>query len=43
MDTVKPLAQDLGVLIDMTCDKDDVKCVVNKVLEYQGVGNILIW
>ncbi|QIX00063.1 hypothetical protein AMS68_005580 [Peltaster fructicola] len=41
-DTVKPLADDLGITIDHSCDRDDPTCVQNKVDSYSGSGNILI-
>lgn len=41
-DTVKPLADDLGLTIDTSCDRDDSSCVKDVVDEYSGEGNILI-
>ncbi|CAK1367827.1 uncharacterized protein RHO25_012958 [Cercospora beticola] len=41
-DTVKPLADDLGLKIDHSCDRDDPKCVKDKVNNYSGSGNVLI-
>ncbi|EPS26399.1 hypothetical protein POX_g09300 [Penicillium oxalicum] len=41
-DTVKPLAADLGLTVDLSCDRDDPKCVANVVKGYTGPGNILI-
>lgn len=41
-DTVKPLADDLGLTVDISCDRDDSKCVENVVKGYTGTGNILI-
>ncbi|KKA29066.1 hypothetical protein TD95_005257 [Thielaviopsis punctulata] len=41
-DTVKPLAKDLGLKVDTKCDRDDTDCVVNKIKNYTGKGNILI-
>ncbi|KAH8800498.1 hypothetical protein F5884DRAFT_554696 [Xylogone sp. PMI_703] len=41
-DTVKPLADDLGLTVDTSCDRDDEKCVKKVVNNYDGPGNILI-
>ncbi|KAJ5092665.1 hypothetical protein NUU61_007535 [Penicillium alfredii] len=41
-DTVKPLAHDLDITIDTSCDRDDPKCVQKVVKKYKGNGNILI-
>ncbi|KAI0517336.1 putative phosphoglycerate mutase family protein [Xylaria bambusicola] len=40
--TVKPLADDLGLTVDTSCDRDDAKCVKDAVKDYDGEGNILI-
>ncbi|PMB64531.1 hypothetical protein BM221_009370 [Beauveria bassiana] len=42
LDTVKPLAADLGLSVDTHCDRDDPKCVKKAVQNYNGDGNILI-
>ncbi|KAM3498504.1 hypothetical protein MY10362_008175 [Beauveria mimosiformis] len=42
LDTVKPLAADLGLSVDTSCDRDDPKCVKKAVQNYEGDGNILI-
>lgn len=42
-DTVSPLAADLGLKVDTSCDRDDSKCVEKVVKKYKGSGNILIW
>lgn len=42
VDTVTPLAQELGLTIDTSCDRDDGKCVKKAVNNYTGAGNILI-
>ncbi|EJP67904.1 phosphoglycerate mutase family protein, putative [Beauveria bassiana ARSEF 2860] len=42
LDTVKPLAADLGLSVDTHCDRDDPKCVKKAVQNYKGDGNILI-
>ncbi|WPH03000.1 Hypothetical protein R9X50_00587400 [Acrodontium crateriforme] len=41
-DTVEPLAGDLGLTVDISCDRDDPKCVAKVVNNYKGSGNILI-
>ncbi|KAE8151592.1 hypothetical protein BDV25DRAFT_152481 [Aspergillus avenaceus] len=41
-ETVKPLADDLGLTVDISCDRDDPKCVKKAVKNYDGDGNILI-
>ncbi|KAF5000632.1 hypothetical protein FDECE_11169 [Fusarium decemcellulare] len=41
-DTVLPLAQDLGLEVDTSCDRDDSDCVKDVVNGYTGSGNILI-
>ncbi|KAI1815678.1 hypothetical protein GGS20DRAFT_584247 [Poronia punctata] len=40
--TVKPLADDLGLTVDTSCDRDDEQCVQDAVEGYDGDGNILI-
>ncbi|KAH8690669.1 putative phosphoglycerate mutase family protein [Talaromyces proteolyticus] len=40
--TVEPLAEDLGLTVDTSCDRDDPKCVKKAVEAYSGDGNILI-
>ena len=42
MNTVKPLADDLGLTVDTSCDRDDPKCVEDVVKGYTASGNILI-
>lgn len=42
-DTVEPLATDLGITIDSSCDRDDDACVKKAVESYKGPGNVLIW
>ncbi|TAQ87661.1 hypothetical protein B7494_g4028 [Chlorociboria aeruginascens] len=42
LDTVQPLATDLGLTVDVSCDRDDPKCVKDIVKDYDGGGNILI-
>jgi len=41
-DTVEPLAEDLGLTVDTSCDRDDSGCVADVVDSYGGSGNILI-
>ncbi|KAH8666496.1 hypothetical protein BX600DRAFT_461893 [Xylariales sp. PMI_506] len=41
-DTVLPLADDLGITVDTSCDRDDSDCVADVVESYTGSGNILI-
>ncbi|OGE47821.1 hypothetical protein PENARI_c036G05845 [Penicillium arizonense] len=41
-DTVEPLAEDLGLTIDTSCDRDDPGCVKDVVEGYNRSGNILI-
>ncbi|KHN94874.1 uncharacterized protein MAM_07293 [Metarhizium album ARSEF 1941] len=41
-DTVSPLTQRLGLTVDVSCDRDDSKCVRKAVQKYKGPGNILI-
>ncbi|KAI8945240.1 hypothetical protein F4801DRAFT_140415 [Xylaria longipes] len=40
--TVKPLADDLGLTVDTSCDRDDEGCVQDLVDDYNGSKNILI-
>jgi len=37
-----PLAADLGITIDVSCQRDDSDCVADVVDAYDGPGNILI-
>ncbi|OAA34618.1 hypothetical protein NOR_08376 [Metarhizium rileyi] len=41
-DTVSPLAQDLGLPVDTSCDRNDSRCVKEAVENYGGSGNVLI-
>ena len=41
-ETVKPLAEDLGITVDTSCDRDDARCVKEAIENYKGNGNILI-
>lgn len=41
-ETVRPLSQDLGIEIDLSCDRDDPECVQETVETYDGPGNVLI-
>ncbi|KAL6904988.1 hypothetical protein GGI43DRAFT_398627 [Trichoderma evansii] len=42
LDTVTPLAQDLGLTVDTSCGKTKSDCVADLVNNYTGAGNILI-
>lgn len=44
LDTVTPLANDLGLTVDISCDRDDPDCVKDSVNDYadKNSGNILI-
>lgn len=42
LDTIQPLASDLGLTVDTSCDRDDQKCVADVVDDYDGPGNVLI-
>ena len=37
-----PLAGDLGLTVDTSCQRDDQDCVADVVDSYSGSGNILI-
>lgn len=41
-DTVLPLANDLGLTVDTSCQRDDQDCVAGVVEAYSGSGNVLI-
>ncbi|VUC35599.1 unnamed protein product [Clonostachys rosea] len=41
-DTVAPVASDLGLEVDTSCDRDDSKCVKKLIKNYEGDGNILL-
>ncbi|KAJ5622637.1 hypothetical protein N7528_005869 [Penicillium herquei] len=41
-ETVKPLAEDLGIKVDISCKRDDSECVKDTIDDYEGEGNILI-
>lgn len=40
--TVQPLANDLGLTVDTSCDRDDSDCVAKLVGKYFGGGDVLI-
>ena len=40
-DTVKPLADSLGLTIDTSCGRDDSGCVANAVDSYEGRGGFI--
>jgi hypothetical protein len=41
-ETVLPLAIDLGLPVDLSCKRNQVRCVAKLVRNFQGPGNILI-
>uniref|UniRef100_A0A8H7N8B8 Phosphoglycerate mutase family protein n=1 Tax=Bionectria ochroleuca TaxID=29856 RepID=A0A8H7N8B8_BIOOC len=41
-DSVAPVASDLGLEVDTSCDRDDSKCVKKLIKNYDGDGNILL-
>ncbi|CAG9954839.1 unnamed protein product [Clonostachys rosea f. rosea IK726] len=41
-DSVAPVASDLGLEVDTSCDRDDSKCVKRLIKNYDGDGNILL-
>ncbi|KAH7327306.1 putative phosphoglycerate mutase family protein [Rhexocercosporidium sp. MPI-PUGE-AT-0058] len=40
--TLQPVANDLGLTVNISCDRDDAECVADLVDGYSGAGNILI-
>jgi hypothetical protein len=42
LDTITPLAADLSITVDTSCDRDEPKAVAKVVKNYKGSGNILI-
>ncbi|KAL6789183.1 hypothetical protein J3E68DRAFT_430414 [Trichoderma sp. SZMC 28012] len=42
LNTVTPLANDLGLTVDTSCGKTKSDCVADLVNDYKGSGNILI-
>lgn len=38
LETVQPLATDLGLTVDTSCDRDDSACVAAAVKAYEGNG-----
>jgi hypothetical protein len=42
LETVLPLAVDLGLTVDTSCDRNDYDCVKKVIAAYTGPGNILI-
>jgi len=45
LETVTPLAEELGLTVDISCDRDDPDCVAAAVATYQsqaGAENVLI-
>ncbi|KAL5594481.1 hypothetical protein BROUX41_001413 [Berkeleyomyces rouxiae] len=41
-DTVKPLADELGLKVDTSCKRGDMDCVKHTIKHYKGKGNILV-
>lgn len=41
-ETVKPLASDLSLEVDISCQRNDYKCVTDVIEGYHGEGNILV-
>ncbi|CAG9989612.1 unnamed protein product [Clonostachys byssicola] len=41
-DTVAPVASDLGLEVDTSCDRDDSECVKKLIQNYKGDKNILL-
>jgi len=41
-DTVTPLADDLGLTLDLSCDGDDSACVASVIEGFNGPGNVLV-
>lgn len=39
---MQPLATDLGLTVDTSCDRDDESCVKKVIDGYTGAGNILL-
>jgi hypothetical protein len=39
---VLPLAIDLGLAVDLSCKRNQVRCVAKLVRNFQGQGNILV-
>lgn len=39
---MRPLAEDLDIKVDISCNRDDPKCVKKTIKKYNGKGNILI-
>jgi hypothetical protein len=41
-DTLRPLADKLGLAMDIECGRDDFESVATKIKNYKGEGNILV-
>ena len=41
-DTLRPLADDLGLTVDTACERDEIDAVVAKIQSYTGKGNVLV-
>ena len=42
LDTLRPLADELGLTVDTDCERDDFEEFVAKIKSYKGEGNILV-
>jgi hypothetical protein len=41
-DTLQPLADELGLTVDIDCERDNFKGFVAKIKSYKGEGNVLV-
>jgi hypothetical protein len=41
-ETLRPLADELGLIVDTDCERDDFEGVAAKIKGYKGEGNILV-
>ena len=41
-DTLRPLADDLGLTVDTDCGRDEIDALVAKIQSYAGTGNVLV-
>jgi hypothetical protein len=42
LDTLRPLADELGLTVDTDCERDDFEGLAAKIKSYKGEGNILV-
>lgn len=40
--TLKPLSKKMNLKIDTTCKREDIKCIIDKILNNHNDGNILL-